>query len=202
MLISGFITESRKTAQYPGPGTIAGLGYVVFGLCGEVGECFEVAKKIVRDDGGVLTDAKKERYIKEAGDVCWYFSQLMVESAVVPTVFDADANEYQAEIKSQSPDHEGLSGVNSNLVGAHNAVNNILMDFARLTNMGDAGEDAVEDILLTMVKSGIEVLNCLCNILSCLDVTLEDVFQTNLDKLNARKEAGKIKGDGEELGDR
>ena len=46
------------------------------GVAGETGELAEKLKKMIRDDGGKLTDERKEMMKKEIGDVLWYLSQL------------------------------------------------------------------------------------------------------------------------------
>lgn len=52
------------------------LEYYALGLGGEAGEVLDKIKKMVRDDGGVLTDERKQALINELGDVCWYISQM------------------------------------------------------------------------------------------------------------------------------
>lgn len=49
------------------------------GLAGEVGEVLNKMKKVMRDDGGVVTDARKEDLKSELGDVLWYLSALADE---------------------------------------------------------------------------------------------------------------------------
>jgi NTP pyrophosphatase (non-canonical NTP hydrolase) len=44
----------------------------VLGLVGETGEVADKCKKILRDKGGVATDADVEELKKEIGDVLWY----------------------------------------------------------------------------------------------------------------------------------
>lgn len=46
------------------------------GVAGETGELAEKLKKLIRDDGGVLSDEKREAMKREIGDVLWYLSQL------------------------------------------------------------------------------------------------------------------------------
>lgn len=72
--------RSRETAQYPDAGR--NFIYPTLGLNGEAGEVAEKVKKILRDDGGEVSDEKKKEIIKELGDVLWYLSQLASEFGV------------------------------------------------------------------------------------------------------------------------
>lgn len=69
--------ESRKTAMYPNKDN--NFIYPVLGLCGESGEIAEKIKKVIRDEGGVVSESKKEEIKKELGDVLWYISQIATE---------------------------------------------------------------------------------------------------------------------------
>ena len=69
---------SRQTAVYPGQGTMQGLLYVALGL-GEVGELQGKIKKVLRDDGGVLTVPKALEILDEAGDALWYLTRVIEE---------------------------------------------------------------------------------------------------------------------------
>lgn len=73
--------EARKTAIYPGssrdPGTsIDAISYSTLGLVGEAGEIANKVKKILRDEGGVITPKALAELEKELGDVLWYLSNL------------------------------------------------------------------------------------------------------------------------------
>lgn len=68
---------SRKTAVYPNSGS--NYIYPTLGLSGEAGEVAEKIKKVIRDEGGVISEAKKKEIEKELGDVLWYVSQIASE---------------------------------------------------------------------------------------------------------------------------
>ncbi|MGH2873519.1 MAG: nucleoside triphosphate pyrophosphohydrolase family protein [Solirubrobacteraceae bacterium] len=80
MNLSDYQARSRVTAVYPDAG--ANLLYPTLGLCGEAGEVAEKIKKMVRDDGGVLSEERREALSKELGDVLWYAAQLATEAGL------------------------------------------------------------------------------------------------------------------------
>jgi NTP pyrophosphatase (non-canonical NTP hydrolase) len=80
MRISEYQERSRATAVYPRAGE--DLLYPTLGLCGEAGEVAEKVKKMLRDDGGVLSDERREALGKELGDVLWYVAQVATEAGL------------------------------------------------------------------------------------------------------------------------
>ena len=80
MQLSDYQDRSRATAVYPGAGD--NFTYPALGLCGEAGEVAEKVKKAMRDDGGVLTDARRAALAAELGDVLWYVAQLATEAGL------------------------------------------------------------------------------------------------------------------------
>ena len=80
MTLSDFQRRSRATAVYPGAGD--NLLYPTLGLCGEAGEVAEKVKKMVRDDGGELTAARRDALAGELRDVLWYVAQLATEAGL------------------------------------------------------------------------------------------------------------------------
>lgn len=83
MELTDYQERSRVTAVYPRT-TDAGanLLYPTLGLCGEAGEVAEKVKKMIRDDGGVLSDQRREALAGELGDVLWYVAQLATEAGL------------------------------------------------------------------------------------------------------------------------
>jgi len=80
MTFNEYQKESRKTAFYPNADN--NMIYPVLGLAGEAGEVAEKMKKVIRDDGGKISEEKKIEIAKELGDVLWYVSQIATELKV------------------------------------------------------------------------------------------------------------------------
>ncbi len=80
MELADYQRRSRATAVYPDAGD--NLAYPALGLCGEAGEAAEKVKKAMRDDGGVLTEDRREALAGELGDVLWYVAQLATEAGL------------------------------------------------------------------------------------------------------------------------
>ena len=80
MDLSEYQSLSRRTATYPHAGE--DITYPALGLCGEAGEVAEKVKKTIRDDGGVLSDERREALSRELGDVLWYLAQLATEAGL------------------------------------------------------------------------------------------------------------------------
>jgi len=69
--------KAWETAIYPNKGN--NFIYPALGLGGESGEVLEKIKKIIRDDGGKISEEKKQELKKEMGDVLWYLAALTTE---------------------------------------------------------------------------------------------------------------------------
>ncbi len=80
MRFSEYQARSRETAVYPNAGD--NIVYPALGLCGEAGETAEKVKKAIRDDGGTLTEERREALALELGDVLWYVAQLATEAGL------------------------------------------------------------------------------------------------------------------------
>jgi NTP pyrophosphatase (non-canonical NTP hydrolase) len=53
--------------------------YAACGLAGEAGEAANKVKKIVRDDAGIITEAKRGQIADEIGGVLWYCAMIAEE---------------------------------------------------------------------------------------------------------------------------
>ncbi len=73
MDLNEYQREAQKTSIYPASAKII---YPALGLAGEAGEVANQVKKIIRDDGGQLTDDRRKKIIDELGDVLWYVAAI------------------------------------------------------------------------------------------------------------------------------
>jgi NTP pyrophosphatase (non-canonical NTP hydrolase) len=77
MDLNEYQKRARETAVYPNMGSE--FTYPALGLAGEAGEIANKLKKVVRDNGGILTDQVRQSVSDELGDVLWYIAQLATE---------------------------------------------------------------------------------------------------------------------------
>ena len=80
MRIFEYQERSRRTATYPDAGD--NIVYPTLGLAGEAGEVAEKVKKLLRDDGGVMSQERREALAGELGDVLWYVAQVATEAGL------------------------------------------------------------------------------------------------------------------------
>lgn len=80
MLLDTYQERCAVTALYPNVGS--NLSYPIIGLGGEAGEVLNELKRVSRDDGGLLTDERRERIVSELGDVMWYVAAAATELGV------------------------------------------------------------------------------------------------------------------------
>lgn len=71
--LNAYQRQATKTAIY-GEGNK--IGYPILGLVGEAGELANKYKKVLRDDGGVISEEKRRQLADELGDVLWYCAAL------------------------------------------------------------------------------------------------------------------------------
>ena len=77
MDLNTYQSAALQTAVYPDQG--ANFAYPALGLVGEAGEVADKLKKVIRDNGGVLTDPVRDAVAKELGDTMWYLAVLAWE---------------------------------------------------------------------------------------------------------------------------
>jgi NTP pyrophosphatase (non-canonical NTP hydrolase) len=85
MDLDTYVHRRRFHGFYPAANSFAGLTYTVLAMAGEAGEVANRLKKVIRDDGSVLTDKAKQDLVLELGDVLWYICAIADELKVPMT---------------------------------------------------------------------------------------------------------------------
>jgi NTP pyrophosphatase (non-canonical NTP hydrolase) len=67
---------ANKTWHLPDAQDETALMYLGLGVTSEAGEVADKIKKVVRNDGGLMSEEKRQAILLEIGDVLWYLSQL------------------------------------------------------------------------------------------------------------------------------
>lgn len=110
MDLNEYQEQAFGSATYPDHHEVGGVIYTALGLAGEAGEITNKVKKILRDDDGILTDARRNDLIDELGDVLWYAATLADE---LGADLDSVARANLTKLKSRK--HRGvLSGSGDN----------------------------------------------------------------------------------------
>lgn len=93
--------EALATAIYPeaGTGSPLALAYVGLGL-GEAGEVQGKIKKILRDNGGVVTQQAEQDIKSELGDLLWYVAATAREFSI-PLSDVANLNLYKLRSRAE-----------------------------------------------------------------------------------------------------
>lgn len=104
MTLNHYANEAMRTAIYP---IETGILYATLGLTSEAGEVAGKVKKVLRDKGGVFSQAEKEAIADEAGDCLWYLAAIARE---LGTTLDAMATANLNKLESRA--RRGVLGGN------------------------------------------------------------------------------------------
>lgn len=193
MLLTEYQEQAARTAQYPKE---LGIVYPALGL-GEIGEIANQVKKVYRDDGGRFTEERIKNLRKECGDLLWYIATTATEMGV-PIDHHFDNPNFTIQGRLTFDQLRTLAAGVSLQVGQKRA------DHLTLRMMKLVGRIADEaEYYRTLSKEAI--VRDLGGLLIALDLfafqylgtTLEQVAQSNLDKLADRANRGVIQGSGD-----
>ena len=106
-----YLPLALRTWTAPLRGTPEGIAYLQLGLLSEVGECYGVMKRLLRDK--TPPDVAQAAFENELGDVFWYMTVLEWEKA--QDWFDPETHNV-IWAANHDPDEE-LAGVLSNATG-------------------------------------------------------------------------------------
>lgn len=182
MYLSDYQKLARETAIYPAS---ASVYYPALGLCGEAGEIANKIKKSIRGDGQ-LDAEKKAEVCKELGDVMWYCAAMA-----------SDVGQSLAWVSRNNPSVPTKNDI-------YDVVLELEFNAGLLANQAHCyrhngfyyGGDPPDVSTVIGDRIGQVIYQC-SRIAACLDTTLEEVCKENIAKLFKRKEAGTLKGNGD-----
>jgi len=96
MTFTEYMKNTIPTVKYPNMGN--NLYYPTLGLAGEAGEVANKIKKIMRDNGGGITDGIRNDIAGELGDCLWYIAAICRELKID---LEEVANEDLAKLKKR-----------------------------------------------------------------------------------------------------
>lgn len=189
MKITEYVEQSRSVAMYHDKSPVANFTYPALGLAGEVGETI---------DKLTLVSISKNEIIKELGDILWYavnisedagldfikLVDIMTDSVLTIATFTELGNKlaYGNDARSsliQLPIYAGR-----------------IAEIAKKMIRDSAGKLPSEK--MPILKDSIcQILLCLFNICSQWSINMDDVAQTNIDKLFSRQRRGVLSGSGD-----
>lgn len=184
MNFSVYQQEALKTALYPNVGS--NILYPMLGLMGESGEIAGKISKIIRDDNGTMTRERRAAIRGELGDVLWFMATVCAEANLdmgtlyvlarraVNNTHITDLPRLAFKISQQTARMSML--VEQFVYGPRQG---------EINNLEPLGTDIT--ILFTNMID-------LC--LAC-SLDIEQVAQSNIEKLTSRQERGVLQGDGD-----
>ena len=147
--------------------------YLALGLSGEVGEVLNKLKKVIRDNGGQLTEDAARHIALEIGDVLWY----------VATIAQAQ----KIELSFDTHEKENVS-----LQGAIKFGMELQYQSFRVSDDLVGDRPCYPPNRLFTICSWLEIMS------NYAGYTLEEVADMNIQKLTDRKNRGKIGGSGDD----
>lgn len=190
MNILTYVEQARSCAIYPDS---ARFFYPVLGLAGEVGESID--KLIPNIPHGQIST--KDDVTKELGDILWYFANTALDAgiAVNDIVLDLTGDiradtfgELRDTLKNQSDRRSYVTRFPTHVGRIAEIAKKALRD-----NLGE-----VPDGKLPVIRESLgNILVCIIEAARHWDIDIDDVAQTNIDKLFSRKERGTLQGSGD-----
>lgn len=176
MKVDDYQREAFAKAFYPD--LLKNIDYPICGLIGETGELAEQIKKMIRDDGGKLTDARRLAIKKEAGDVLWYMAAIASERRL------------DLSFVLQSTDFLHWRGVDAAPIVSIRAMSYYV------------GRAANPELIAAAHANMFSAFLYLVNLCHWAGLAIDDVAQANLDKLNKRIATGTLGGSGSDREER
>ena len=184
-------TATQETAIYPGQRSSTGLIYTALGLAGEVGEVCDQVKKVMRDDGNVLTSERLVKLSGELGDVLWYLARAAreLEIDLGEVVLDTPSE----PVRRAVPGNGTPTGLAFVALGMFRCAARFGDGVMAVTFADAARQRSLADTLSPLLTDVFYTANLFAK---QLDRELADVAVANREKLLSRLERGVLGGSG------
>lgn len=183
MDIQTYQIKSRETAVYPNINS--NITYPSLGLIGEIGELSEKFKKVMRDNGGILSQERIDGIIGETGDLLWYLCAFCTE----------------LKINIENMDHVYTLYKDFSNIANEDIIIELFGYIAEIISLSHwvkvDPKNNKEFFLKNFkheVNTALKLIKLICE--RC-NTTIEDVMDKNIEKLKSRKERNVICGDGD-----
>lgn len=141
MTETDYLPLALRTWTAPLRNTPDGIAYLQLGILSEVGECYGVMKRLIRDQ--TPRDVAQDRFEDELGDVFWYMAVLGWEQT--QEWFDAETHNV-LWAANNDPDEE-LAAVLSNATGLGFDVSDAAFARARAKNISKLASRAERGVI-------------------------------------------------------
>jgi hypothetical protein len=174
------LTYAERTGRFAKYPQAAGQVYTLLGLCGETGELMNQLKKVIRDDGAVLTVERLGKLIDELGDVCWYATRYAEHDPVI--------------LEARTGAHMGLSFMDALTANPATATIDVIAE--NLFHLFSAVNAFCQSQVADAAGYG-KLWGCIHNTARSLGVTVSQVLARNVEKLAARESRNTLQGSGD-----
>ena len=187
--------SAASTAIYLCRGGWGGKLYVTSEFVGELGECFNVIKKVQREG---WSDKYKDKLIGELGGCMWSWSQIYYEFGIerylseLPDSDGEDVPDIAGTLLPFKDEFLLTSGVDPRVI-ITNTVLGVINDFALKLHSTVLDNNRVPNLAAALGEVTVAI-NGLCRFLG---FTLHEVMDTNLNLLAARQKEGTLTGSGD-----
>lgn len=185
MNITTYFEQARSVAIYPDSGRFY---YPTLGLVGEYGEFREKLLNF-----GLQID--KDAACKEAGDILWYIANTTIDIGygaydLVRQVTRGNRSDNFTELSSMTMDFH------------QTPVQDVLVPLGRIAEIAkksirDNGRNLTDEKRVLVLNDLVAIFVKLVHGCEMLGINMDDVAQSNIDKLFSRKERGVLHGSGD-----
>ncbi len=163
--------------------------YPALGIIGECGEVAEKIKKFIRDDHWDIKPERKAAIAKELGDCCWYLANICCDTNHDLEMVYGMRGAFMIHKIRELALPQLIIRMNKHASIIANILEQCYYQYD--CNLTDSR-------LLTELSINLSyVVTCIEEIARRFDLTLEEIYTANIEKLAGRKQKGTLTGDGD-----